>query len=107
MDADYGFTVLNENKVKKITETNPIEMYLKNNKSLSLRQLKNKTGIPLKSVKYHIYTSNNIEDTPSWVHGSGRSKIRCFRYTPETKGYHERKIKKNQRIVTEPSESPL
>jgi hypothetical protein len=76
-----------------VYELNPIEQILKNEKSLSLKQLKTKSSLPGKTIKYHIYTSKFIEDTNPVVHGSSKSKISVFNYTNLENSYFKRKLR--------------
>jgi hypothetical protein len=82
---------------------NPIEHILKDKgpRGLSLRQLSFLTGSPIHRVKYHIYNSMQIKDCEPFIHGSYKSKIRVFCYTPEIQKDHSRKIKKKFEPVLE------
>jgi hypothetical protein len=73
--------------------SNPVEELLNDSGSLSFRQIHQRLGLPLKTVKYHIYTSDHIEDTPPYVHGSGKTKINCVRYSSISKKYFDRRVK--------------
>ena len=60
---------------------NTIENILKDTQqSMSIRQLKAKTGLSKRNVYRLIKISNHIEVTPSIVHGSFKKKIHCYRY---------------------------
>lgn len=80
--------------------TNPVEEALKGVKhGLSLRQLREVTGLNNNTIKYYIYTSLNIEDTDPILHGSGKVKIRVFNYSENPVNYFSRKDKrKNVKI---------
>ena len=77
---------------------NPIEYILKDKgpRGLSLRQLTFLTGVNSRRIKYHIYNSMHIEDCDPFVHGSLKSKIRVFRYTPKEQKYQIKKITKKK-----------
>ena len=84
---------------------NAIEQVLKEHgaRGLSIKQLKNVTGLSRKEIMYRVYTSNYIENTNPWIHGSGKSRIRVFNYTPLGLNYFKRKEKKL--VITFESES--
>ena len=67
---------------------------------MSLKQLKQITGLSKKSINYHVYNSMNIENTNPFLHGSNKQKIRVFNYTQISKNYFKRNEKRNK-IVTE------
>ena len=81
---------------------NPVEIVLKNKgpRGLSMRHLILNLGVDRRRVNYHIFNSTNVMDTPPSLHGSGKSKIRVFNYTPETKNYFDRRVK-SKKIVQE------
>jgi len=85
-------------------ELNPVEALLKNagEKGLSYKQLSE--TINKKSVKYFIFTSKYIEDTPGLLHGSGKNKIKVVRYTEKMNNYFDRN-KKQRVIASEPDPS--
>jgi hypothetical protein len=87
---------------------NPVDRILKDKgpNGLSLKQLSRFLGVDRKRVQYHIYNSVHTKDTDPHIHGSGKSKIRVFNYTPEEKGYFDRKIK-SKRIVHSETESSV
>ena len=79
---------------------NPVEYVLKDITSgLSLKQLKQITGLSKKSINYHIYNSMNIENTNPYLHGSHKQRIRVFNYTPVGKNYFKRSEKQNKTIT--------
>jgi hypothetical protein len=81
----------------KITPSpvNPVEETLKGVKhGLSLRQLREVTGLKNNMIKYYIYTSLNIADTDPFLHGSNKVKIRVFNYTENSANYFARKDKR-------------
>jgi len=79
-------------------ELNPVEALLKNagEKGLSYKQLS--FDFDKKSMKYYIFTSKYIEDTPGILHGSLKSKIKVVRYTEKISNYFDRN--KKQKITT-------
>ena len=80
---------------KSTSPLNPVEETLKGLKhGLSLRQLRNVTGLRNNMIKYYIYTSLNIEDTDPVLHGSGKVKIRVFNYNKTPVNYFSRKDKR-------------
>ena len=87
---------------------NPVDRILKDKgpRGLSLKQLSMQLGVDRKRVQYHIYNSEHTKDTEPWIHGSGKSKIRVFSYTPEAKGYFLRKVKE-RKIQSESIESSV
>jgi hypothetical protein len=66
---------------------NLIENVLKvyNERGLSIKQLKEITNISRKSIKWYIYNSNFIEETNPLIHGSLKTKINVYNYTPNKK----------------------
>jgi len=88
---------IDSQKNKKIM-LNPIEELLKNaskiERGLSIRQLKQHTNFSKNKIKHYIFNSKFIEDTPGSIHGSGKTKIKVYNFTPVEKGYFNRKIKK-------------
>ena len=84
---------------------NPVEEILKKSGTLglSIRQLESKLNINKRSVKYFIYSSHYIEDTPPWIHGSLKSRIHVFRFTKEKDTYFNRKKKKVRDLEEVPS----
>ena len=93
------FIVIRTNTTQpKATRENPIEKLLKQHNSLSLRQMKQKTGLGKKSINYYIYNSNFIEDTTPYIHGSYKTKIRVFNYNVLENNYFKRKLKKKNVI---------
>jgi len=79
---------------------NHVEIILQayDNHGLSIKKLKLGTGFSKRKIKHLIYTSQFIEDCPGYLHGSGKSKIDVYRYTPIEKIYSERKIKKQIKV---------
>ena len=77
---------------------NPVERILKDKGplGLSLRQLCFLMGVNTRRVKYHIYNSMHVEDCEPYLHGSYKSKIRVFNYTPETRKYQIKKTIKRK-----------
>ena len=65
---------------------NPAELILKTKgpRGLSLKQLSLKMGVPIRRVKYHINTSDNIKYTDPILHGSFKQSIRVFCYSELT-----------------------
>jgi hypothetical protein len=82
-------------------ELNPIESVLQvyGKSGLSISQLKEITSLSKRSVNKFIYTSKFIEDTSPYLHGSGKTKINVYNYTPIEKNYFKRREKK--RIIEE------
>ena len=78
------------------SELNPIESVLQcyNHRGLSIKQLEKITQLCKRTITYHIYTSTFIEDTQPCLHGSTKSKINVYNYTPDAKKYFQRKMKK-------------
>ena len=68
-----------------------LEIY--NHRGMSIRQLKETSGLSKNSIKHLIYTSKFIEDTTPGLHGSGKSKIKVFNYTPKKEKYFKRRNK--------------
>ena len=62
-------------------------------KGVSLRFLKKVSGLPKRTILWHIYNSRFIENTDPLVHGSRKSKISVYNYTPVQNGYFNRKKK--------------
>jgi hypothetical protein len=81
---------------------NPVEKVLKDSgpQGLSLKELSKRLGVDRRRIQFHIYNSKNIKDTEPWLHGSGKSKIRVFSYTPEEKGYFLRKLKSKKNLYS-------
>ena len=74
-------------------------------RGLSLKQLSDELNIPIKNVKYLIYTSKFVKDTDPYLHGSYKRKIRCYSYnTEQNVTYIQKKhnIKVQERKVKEP-----
>jgi hypothetical protein len=90
------FVVIRANTTQpKPAISNPVENLLKQHSSgLSLRQIKQKCGLNKRSVNYHIYNSRVIKDSVPWIHGSWKTKIRVYNYTPIEMNYFERNQKK-------------
>ena len=82
---------------------NPVERVLesKGPKGLSLRQLGLLLGIDKRRLKYHIYTSTKVMNADPFLHGSCKSRIRVFCFTPNECKYILRnvKTKKQKRAV--------
>ena len=77
---------------------NPVEQILKTStQGLSIRKLKQVSGLPKRTIKYHIYTSKFIEDTNPVVHGSSKNKISVFNYNELENNYFKRK-QRNKRM---------
>ena len=98
------FVVIRANTtLPKPAITNPVENLLKQHPSgLSLRQIKQKCGLNKRSVNYHIYNSDFVRDSVPWIHGSWKTKIRVYNYTPIENNYFKRKIR--QAIKVESSD---
>lgn len=93
------FVVIRTNTTKpKPPHENPIENLLKQHNSLSLKQIKQKSGLGKKSINYYIYNSNFIEDTTPLIHGSYKTKIHVFNYNVLEHNYFKRRIKKKNVI---------
>jgi hypothetical protein len=90
------FVVIRTNTTKpKASIENPVENLLKQHPAgLSLRQIRQKSGLNKPSINYYIYTSSFIEDSFPWKHGSWKTKIRVYNYTNSENNYFRRKIKK-------------
>ena len=92
------FVVVNRNMSSPIKFTNPVEQLLQNTKpveyGLSMRQIKQQTKLSTRTVNYYIYNSSCIENTNPYIHGSWKSRIRVFNYTPVKMNYHKRNDKK-------------
>jgi len=54
-------------------------------RGLSLKQLSDELDVPIKTVKYLIYTSKFVKDTDPCLHGSFKRKIRCYTYNSQQK----------------------
>ena len=52
---------------------------------LSMRQLKQKSGLIKRKIRYLFNQSNFIERTPSWIHGSWKQRINVYNYTSVSK----------------------
>jgi len=83
---------------------NPVETALKSAGKLGLGYKQLAQTINKRSVKYFIYNSDFIEDTPGILHGSLKNKIKVFRYTESKKKYFDRN-KKQRVIASEPDPS--
>jgi len=97
------------NKVKITTihkKMNTVELVLQvyGNKGMSMRNLKNATGLSKRSIKYQIYCSRFIEDAVPLTYGSGKCKIQVYNYTPIESLYLKRRIKK---VETSPEPNVL
>ena len=66
---------------------------------LSIRQIKLATDFSKRKIKHLVYTSNFIEDTNPWLHGSTKCRINVYNYTPESKVYSERRVKRQNRVT--------
>ena len=96
--SEEGYVIVNP---KPTVYINPVEHVLKDKiHGMSLKQLKQITGLSKKSINYHVYNSMNIENTNPFLHGSNKQKIRVFNYTQISKNYFKRNEKRNK-IVTE------
>ena len=73
-------------------------------RGLSIKQLSEKLNVPNKTVKYLIYNSKYVKDTDPYLHGSFKTKIRCFTFTEQNKTYIQKKynIKVQEPKVQEP-----
>jgi hypothetical protein len=90
------FVIVRSNKTNTVeTGINPVEFILKdlNIKGLSLKGLKRVSGLPKRTILWHIYNSKFIENTDPLIHGSRKSKISVYNYTPVEMGYFKRKKK--------------
>ena len=67
--------------------SNSIELMLQAHDlhGLSMRQLKEKSGLTKRKIRYLVNLSNFIERTPSWLHGSGKQCINVYNYTSVSK----------------------
>jgi hypothetical protein len=77
---------------------NELESILKcyNERGLSIRQIKLATGFSKRKIKHLVYTSNFIEDTNPYLHGSSKSRINVYNYTPVAMLYSKRRVKNNK-----------
>jgi hypothetical protein len=84
-------------------ELNPLELILKDygSRGLSLRQIKMATDFTKRKIKHLVYTSQFIEDTTPWLHGSNKNRINVYNYTPLSKIYNQRKVHTRHRTVQE------
>ena len=82
---------------------NAVEQLLEEHGPQSIRQLK-LSGLPKKTIKYHIYTSKRIGDASPVMYGSCKSKINVYTLIPpEKENYIKRKrVVKRKQIVKEP-----
>ena len=90
------FVVIRTNTTQpKPAFSNPVENLLKQHPSgLSLRQIRQKSGLSKRSINYHIYNSEFVRDAVPWTHGSWKTKIRVYNYTELPDNYFKRKTKK-------------
>jgi hypothetical protein len=74
-------------------QLNALELILKDYgaRGLSLRRIKMATHFTKRKIMHLIYTSQFIEDTNPWLHGSNKTRINVYNYTPLNKIYKERK----------------
>jgi hypothetical protein len=79
---------------------NQLESILKcyNERGLSIRQIKLATDFSKRKIKYLIHNSQFIEDTNPYLHGSSKTRIDVYNYTPIKKVYSQRRVKKNHFI---------
>jgi hypothetical protein len=90
------FVIIRSNKTNAVeNDINPVETILKefDVKGLSLKALGRVSGLPKRTVKWHIYNSRFIENTDPIIHGSRKSKIQVYNYTDVENGYFNRKKK--------------
>jgi hypothetical protein len=82
---------------------NHLESILKcyNERGLSLRQIKLATDFSKRKIKHLIYTSQFIEDTNPYLHGSSKCRINVYNYTPNAMVYSTRRMVKRQTRVVE------
>jgi hypothetical protein len=66
-----------------------------------MRQIKLATGFSKRKIKHLIYTSNFIEDTNPYLHGSSKCRINVYNYTPNGMEYSARRTLKRQTRVVE------
>lgn len=85
-----------------------VEALFKNagQKGLSIRHLKQKTGLSKNAVKRIIFNSKNIFDCPPSIHGSYKQKIHVYVYTPSELMYKHKKEIKNKRKTIEQQIEP-
>jgi hypothetical protein len=90
------FVVIRTNTTKpKPAIENPVENLLKQHPSgLSLRQIRQKSGLAKRTINYHIYNSGFVRDSLPSTHGSWKTKIRVYNYTELPNNYFKRRIKK-------------
>ena len=79
------FVVVNRKTTMSTLEfVNPVEQLLKQavpiERGLSMRQIKQQTKLSTRTINYHIYNSDSIENTTPYLHGSWKSRIRVFNY---------------------------
>jgi len=79
-----------------MNELNELEFILKGHgeRGLSTKQIKLKFNLSKRQIRHLVYTSHFIEDTNPYLHGSSKSRIDVYNYTPTEKKYLERRIKK-------------
>jgi len=82
---------------------NELEHVLKcyNERGLSMRQIKQASGLSKRRINHLIYTSQFIEDTNPYLHGSSKSKINVYNYTPVEKPYFTRRQRQQREISIE------
>jgi len=80
---------------------NAVEQLLEEHGPQSIRQLK-LSGLPKKTIKYHIYTSKTIGDASPMLYGSCKSKIKVYKpIPPEKENYIKRKRVVKRKGVTQ------
>jgi len=80
---------------------NLIENLIKNagNNGISIKQLKSKTSLSKRNIKYFIHHSNNISDINPLTHGSCKRKINVFTFNPSAVSYNFKKNFKDKKKV--------
>jgi len=77
---------------------------------LSIRQLKNKTGLSKNNIKRLLFQSKNVKDCNPLVHGSCKRKINVYSFQPFEISYIKRKkFKQNNlnKVNFEPFEQEI
>jgi len=72
---------------------------------LSIKQLKKNLKLSKNQIKYYIYISKNIGDANPLLYGSGKSKIKVYKWVYSDLTYIQRK-KIKTRMVPVSSEVP-
>ena len=65
---------------------------------LSIKQLKNKTGLSKNNIKHLLFHSKNVKDTEPYIHGSNKRKIHVYSFEPFEISYIKRKLIKKKII---------